>query len=377
MNFQELYKKYSSELFELSKITYEISHSMQRKGYCVGFGDFEGEIAYMLIREQKPNLVYEISPAAGYSSNYLLAALSKNDFGELHSFELLHKIYGRNTEEVIRSNISKKFNHEQHKIFLGDVTEREFEHFPDFLLIDSCHEKFFAEWYLENLVPRVSGLVMMQDICFADRLEKTSEAEHVWSWLLDNNIPNIRLGIIERNIYHMDERSALLKRRPLESNSVLVGKNLEMQFCTDFSFLEKPEDFIDRAKTTTSRDAALCELLKAEELISKNKLRGLRHRIYLQIAFSYKKLGLGNNHCLRNLYKSLAEALNQGANTRSKALREIFKSTKRIHFLLRFLSSKNQRKHTPVIRAFTFTLTVFFVAGIDRVFNWKSWRRHT
>ena len=238
MNFQELYKKYSSELFELSKITYEISHSMQKKGYCVGFGDFEGEIAYMLIREQKPNLVYEISPAAGYSSNYLLSALTKNNSGELHSFELLQKIYGRNTEELIRSNIAKKFNHDQHKIFLGDVTEREFEHFPDFLLIDSCHEKFFAEWYLENLVSSVSGYVLIQDICFADRLEKTSEAEHVWNWLKENNIPNIRLGIVERNLFHADERSALLKRKPSESNSILLGNNLEKKCSTDFSFLK-------------------------------------------------------------------------------------------------------------------------------------------
>ena len=222
----------------------------------------------MLIREQKPNLVYEISPAAGYSSNYLLSALTKNNSGELHSFELLQKIYGRNTEELIRSNIAKKFNHDQHKIFLGDVTEREFEHFPDFLLIDSCHEKFFAEWYLENLVSSVSGYVLIQDICFADRLEKTSEAEHVWNWLKENNIPNIRLGIVERNLFHTDERSALLKQKAFESNSILLGNNLEKKCSTDFSFSEKPEDFIDRAKAITCKDDALCELLKAENLIS-------------------------------------------------------------------------------------------------------------
>ena len=53
----------------------------------------EMELSYMRVRETKPSLVWEISPASGFSTLVLLHALLANEkeghLGVLHSFDVL------------------------------------------------------------------------------------------------------------------------------------------------------------------------------------------------------------------------------------------------------------------------------------------------
>ena len=141
-----------------------------------------------MIREEKPGLIYEISPAAGYSTNYIAYALTKNGRGKLKSFELQKNIYGLPTEDVIRGNLVEGIDHSVLQVVTGDVTKIKFEQFPSLLLLDSCHDKWFADWYLENLVEKMNGWILIQDIAFADRIEKTTEASRVFEWIKDCQI---------------------------------------------------------------------------------------------------------------------------------------------------------------------------------------------
>ena len=175
LNLPYLHQKYHGELKTLSKQIRAKSFDLHKAGHIVGFGDYEGEIAYAIIRETKPNLVYEISPAAGYSTNYILSALTKNQSGKLQSFELLDKIYGIPTKEVILGNLIPEADSSRIEVITGDVTLKKLSGTANFLLLDSCHEAWFAEWYIQELIDRVQGWVMIQDIAFSDRIEKTNE----------------------------------------------------------------------------------------------------------------------------------------------------------------------------------------------------------
>jgi len=104
ISWTDLFRKYDSELCQVAQFLRRQFHTMQRLGQGTTFGDVEGELVYMLIRETRPEVVFEISPHAGWSTNYLLGALTANDKGILHSFEILPAIKGVPTEQVIRGN---------------------------------------------------------------------------------------------------------------------------------------------------------------------------------------------------------------------------------------------------------------------------------
>lgn len=159
-------------------------HAMQRRGHGTIFGDVEGELMYLLIRETQPDIAFEISPNAGWSTNYILAALTANQKGTLHSFELLTKLKGKPIEEVIRTNQHPEWDQNRFVLHVGDARQT----VPlvpgtvDFLLIDSCHEDWFAEWYIQTVFPRVNGPAIVQDIAFVDEPVLSSDAEHFWAW---------------------------------------------------------------------------------------------------------------------------------------------------------------------------------------------------
>src|SRR5262245_52318279 len=81
-----LYARFAAEL---ATFTQAFSlHAGARAGRSLGVGlsDHEGELLYMLVRELRPRTVFEISPWRGWSTNHLLAAVTKNGYGHLHSF---------------------------------------------------------------------------------------------------------------------------------------------------------------------------------------------------------------------------------------------------------------------------------------------------
>jgi hypothetical protein len=74
---------------------------------------------------------------------------------------------------------------------------------------------------------------------------------------------------------------------------------------------------------------------------------------------------------------ALGDAMAKYGTTRAKALGEIWKESKRQHWILRFLSSKKSRRNTQVICDGGFWFLALICMLADKLMNWKSWRRHT
>jgi predicted O-methyltransferase YrrM len=110
--------------------------------------DIEAELTYLLLREQKPETVVEISPCGGWSSTWILKALRDNKKGHLYSFDLI--------DDSVK-NIPKELAKGRRTFIQGPVQEN-LDKLPkqiDYLFMDSDHSAKFAEWYIENLFTRL------------------------------------------------------------------------------------------------------------------------------------------------------------------------------------------------------------------------------
>lgn len=374
-NLPALFEKYSGELIELSKKLRRKSFEMHKMGHIVAFGDFEGQLLYILIREEKPGLIYEISPAAGYSTNYIAYALTKNGRGKLKSFELQKNIYGLPTEDVIRGNLVEGIDHSVLQVVTGDVTKIKFEQFPSLLLLDSCHDKWFADWYLENLVKQMNGWILIQDIAFADRIEKTTEASRVFEWIKDCQIKALSVGTEEKGFQKRNiVFSQCAQCRPLESNAILI-KSPFVKGDT-IRFEKSPDDFIELCKDNLNSDINSAELylIRAENMVGSSPRRANRHRLYIKIGRLYHEMG-NPEMAEKSFYRALSLAYATHGVTRSKYLRELWKESKRQHWLLQFLCSRNSRSKVRTVNS-TIWIPVLVLTLIDLLFNAKSWRTH-
>ena len=273
-----IYKKYS---FELQQITEKISLSFSKinKNYRATFSDFEGEILYCLIRDRKPKLFYEISPDCGYSTIYISSAFKKNKYGEIISFEIEPFKFNKNTEELIRENI-KEYAYSKHRIIIGDVTQTiKDKPNPDMILIDSCHESWFARWYLKNLFPKVKDLIFLQDIVFYDRVEYSGESKTVSAYLKNKNF--ISLGLVERIESFRRINNLFPKRRSFESNSIIFRKNKIKSL--------KPISEDITKNNLFSLTISKSKQYKIENLIEYFPKRQNAHRAYLRMSLIKKK----------------------------------------------------------------------------------------
>lgn len=227
-NLLALWDKYAGELEELSLHLASCFRSMQERGFGAGFGDLEGELLYILVREQQPELVYEISPNSGYSTNYLLAAVTRNGHGRVESFELIEAFEGKPTAEVIRSNMIALCDPARHRLHIGDARVEALKRLeagtPDFALLDSCHDDFFAEFYVKALLPRLTGTVVIQDMLhFGGRPEWATEAQYILSWLCEAERPFMPFAAYEDVLTASVVRSRLTPRRTVRSNSIVLA----------------------------------------------------------------------------------------------------------------------------------------------------------
>ena len=82
---EEIFNKYVSEISDLRP---KMRNWCKQTNSCK-YTDCEVEMLYMLIREHKPQNVFEITPNRGFRSNWILHALHKNDeTSKLHSFDI-------------------------------------------------------------------------------------------------------------------------------------------------------------------------------------------------------------------------------------------------------------------------------------------------
>jgi predicted O-methyltransferase YrrM len=226
---------------EIDEFSYKFACLAARDDQLNGKGafcDVEGILLYCLIRHYKPKLFFEISPDTGMSTNYILQAIGKNGEGKVIGFELEeNKQQGtlKSTLQTIKENAVNPLLIDKHyKLVIGDATKTcNIEIFgkPDGVLIDSCHEDWFAQWYLNDLIPHVKKFSLIQDISYVHRREKSTEAETVINYLENKNVNRILVGNlrgwIESHSNHFPIRDVL-------SNSILLSGNEEVFDQSDF-----------------------------------------------------------------------------------------------------------------------------------------------
>jgi predicted O-methyltransferase YrrM len=142
------------------------------------------EILYLLVREQCPETVVEISPFHGWSTCWLLTALRDNGRGRLQSFDLIDA-----SRRNVPADLAARW-----ELVVGDVRGN-VQRLPpaiDFLLMDSDHSAAFAHWYLDHVVARVrdQGVVAVDDVFHrADPGAFDGEGRVVVDWLASRELP--------------------------------------------------------------------------------------------------------------------------------------------------------------------------------------------
>mmetsp|Transcript_1091 Transcript_1091/g.1390 ORF Transcript_1091/g.1390 Transcript_1091/m.1390 type:complete len:329 (+) Transcript_1091:74-1060(+) len=173
----ELYQKYGAEIAEYRPIMRKWCETSQ----SCKFGDYEAEMLYILVREHKPENVFEMAPNKGYSSHWILKALHMNDnTSRLHSFDIHDR--------------SVPLMNEKYKprwVFtLGDYAQfydeglLDMDKF-DFIFVDALHEPEFARGYCKRLFAnhkRKSTVVAIHDIV-ANEMGGGRESEEVYKYL--------------------------------------------------------------------------------------------------------------------------------------------------------------------------------------------------
>ena len=115
--------------------------------------DLELELLYFSVREAKPEVVWEVSPAHGYSTTVILTALQNNNKGRLYSFDLM---------DSSKHNVPTKLQ-DRWELVIGDAFDvllgsggELLYPTPDYVLLDSVHSIEFGQFCVSKLLPALS-----------------------------------------------------------------------------------------------------------------------------------------------------------------------------------------------------------------------------
>lgn len=160
---KSVYSEYAEPLASLAEIMAKTREGIIDRGSTCDFGDREGELLYLMIRLAKPEVVVEMSPCHGYSTGYILQALTDSGEGVCHSYEISESYRGKPIHEVIAENLPAGIDRDRWFLHVGDARQQDIPD-ADFLFIDSSHSVGFAAWYYEQLIPKARKMVMVHDI---------------------------------------------------------------------------------------------------------------------------------------------------------------------------------------------------------------------
>jgi len=136
------------------------------KGF-VGYGYFESCLAYCMVREMRPDVIFEISPACGFSTYPLALAVRENKKGRVYSFEINSEyvnLYKENMRILSLSNVTEIIQGDAKKAVFGVLDKVGGR--IDILFMDSDHSAQMAEWYLANLLPKTRYWLQVHDIYY-------------------------------------------------------------------------------------------------------------------------------------------------------------------------------------------------------------------
>lgn len=148
--YQTLYAKHAAQWLAVKdKLTQfcQQTSSTGKRPSCLS-DDLEMEMSYFRLRAFRPKLVWEISPADGFSTLMILSALADNgDGGKLVSFDVRNS-----AESFVPAEFRRKGRWE---LRVGDVRRLNLsnEHLPDYLFLDSWHSYEMAQFYTTKLLP--------------------------------------------------------------------------------------------------------------------------------------------------------------------------------------------------------------------------------
>lgn len=354
-----LYQRYRAELLALSVQMNLQYHLMLSRGYTAFFTDLEGELLYLLIRETKPETIFEIAPNAGWSTNYILAALTKNNNGHLHSFEIMESINGKKTDIVIRDNQHKDLDLSRLTIHIGDARETTagVAGGIDLLFLDGSHSSEVAKWYIETLLPRVEGPIFIHDIASSEGFERSTEAEYVSRWAQENDIALNLIGQHESRIKQANIRAGLTERCGMLSVGTFFVWPPTFSSKTFYHFEPSPDERIASARNALQKG----DKRTAEELLSQavtagiqNPLRGDVHLVLCDAGNCYGEIGMCGERD-RCFQRAVAIALLSDILIRFRALVDLlqrFLSAHQWHFAAKtlYLTGMERRAFRPCLR---------------------------
>ena len=141
--YAALYERYKHELRELHGVLRELCTRIA----CLS-DDMEVEATYMRVREAQPDVLWEISPHAGYCTVVLLTALKRNGKGAMLSFDL---------EDDVSQNLPKELTEGgRWQLVVGDFSKTYSAYGsqrPDYLFLDSMHTADFGRFNTVELFP--------------------------------------------------------------------------------------------------------------------------------------------------------------------------------------------------------------------------------
>jgi predicted O-methyltransferase YrrM len=169
MDLKQLIDKWGQEFYD--EVWYELPYSQ--------YSALSSMLLYAVIRENKYKKIFELGCERKSRSTYIIQkALLKN--GE----EFTH--YMCDFPEVLSQAYRNLFDKSNVQIVAGDVTTVEFDYSDiDFMFIDAHHEKWFAAWYLDNIIPQLKdgSLVHIHDIYLTrdwkNRMDREMETEEL------------------------------------------------------------------------------------------------------------------------------------------------------------------------------------------------------
>jgi predicted O-methyltransferase YrrM len=181
-----LYNKYGAEIAQFRP---EMRAWCEQSNSCK-FCDYEVEMLYMLVRETKPQKIFEMAPNRGYSTSWMLHALIQNDdTSMLYSYDI-HDDSVKFVPDKFHSRW--KFTKGDYAVLLqtGDLVMDQF----DFLFIDALHEEEFSRNYCRNILEehKRHAIVVIHDIV-ADKYAGGRESAEVYKWMAfaSNKVRNV------------------------------------------------------------------------------------------------------------------------------------------------------------------------------------------
>jgi predicted O-methyltransferase YrrM len=143
----ELYRKYETSLAAV-RDAQRAFHQANQATMTPQLDDHEAEITYLLIREYRPETVMELGTFHGWSTTWILSALRDNEFGHLHSYDIVDNVV---------QNVPAELSGDRWTFHQGDI-KTNLDAVPaqvDYLFVDAAHGAAFGRWYLAELFPKM------------------------------------------------------------------------------------------------------------------------------------------------------------------------------------------------------------------------------